>query len=144
MRIAWWLLLAGFWLAGCADQPKPVDFPAPPGPSHSTASLPAPPPVAAPVKALVAVKTNAPPRRIPIVTPDLGLSGKVIRVNDQSRVVVVEFPLGKFPGAGKPLNVYRDDLKVGELRATRWQQDQNQAADLVAGEAKVGDTVRDH
>lgn len=44
---------------------------------------------------------------------------------------------------GKRLNVYRNGLKVGELKVTGPQRDNNTVADIVAGECQVGDEVRE-
>ena len=41
------------------------------------------------------------------------------------------------------LNVYRRDLKVGEIRVDTWRRDDNVVADLIAGEAQPGDEVRE-
>jgi hypothetical protein len=41
------------------------------------------------------------------------------------------------------MNVYRRGLKVGEVKVTGPQRDDNIVADITAGEAAVGDEVRD-
>jgi len=78
-----------------------------------------------------------------IVTPDSGLAGKVVRVNNQGRFVVLSFPISHLPALDQALNVYRLGLKVGEVRVTGPQYDDNIVGDLVAGEAQPGDLVRD-
>jgi hypothetical protein len=40
------------------------------------------------------------------------------------------------------LNLYRRGLRVGEVKVTGPQREDNIVADLVAGEAEVGDEVR--
>ncbi|MCX8156056.1 MAG: hypothetical protein N3J91_06390 [Verrucomicrobiae bacterium] len=79
----------------------------------------------------------------PVVTPDLALQGRVAMVNPQARTVVLSFPLGWLPALERRLNVYRKGLKVGEVKVTGPQMDTNIAADLVVGEAAVGDEVRE-
>jgi len=79
----------------------------------------------------------------PIVTPDRGLAGKVVRVNTQGRFVVLNFPIGQMPALEQAMNLYRGGLKTGEIRITGPQHDDNIVADVVAGDAAVGDEVRD-
>jgi hypothetical protein len=121
-------MLAGLalGLAGCAG-------PAPP----KNARTPAPP---------AALRTDLPPpapaRPGPIVTPGSALVGRVASVNP-NRFVVLTFSIGLLPPPEKRLNVYRNGLKVGELKVTRWQMDTNAVADIVAGECRVGDEARE-
>jgi hypothetical protein len=46
-------------------------------------------------------------------------------------------------GIGQILTVSRDGLKVGEVKVSGPQRDDNIVADITAGEARVGDEVRD-
>ena len=85
---------------------------------------------------------SAPAKKI-IVTPETGLLGKVVKVNPEGAFVVLNFPIGHLPAGEQRLNVYRLGLKVGEIRVTGPQQDDNVVADIVAGEAREGDDVRD-
>lgn len=82
----------------------------------------------------------APPRQK--VAPVQGLHGKVVRTNDKLRFVVLEFANSLLPGDQQRLNVYRNGQKVGELKVTGNPMNQNVAADILAGEAAVGDEVR--
>jgi hypothetical protein len=82
----------------------------------------------------------APP---PIVTPDTSLEAKVISVNTVGRFVVLGFSTSQLPSPGQTLFVYRAGLKVAQIRITGPQQDNNIVADLVSGDAQVGDTVSD-
>jgi hypothetical protein len=66
-----------------------------------------------------------------------------VRVNPQARFVVINFPLGMMPAVDYRLNVYRQGVKVGETKITGPQLEDNIVADLVIGEANVGDEVRD-
>lgn len=77
-----------------------------------------------------------------IVTPDTSPTGSVARVNSAARFVILTFPVGQMPQVGQLLYVYRHGLKVGEIRVTAPQQDDNTAADIVSGEAALGDEIR--
>jgi hypothetical protein len=115
MKSLWILLLAGMLAAGCA--------------SHKRKKLPPPTPAAT---------TPA-----PIVTPDTSLTAKVVSYNAVGRFVVLNLPIGQMPQMDQTLYLYRDGLKVGEIKITGPQSDNNIVADLVSGEAQVGDEVRD-
>jgi hypothetical protein len=77
-----------------------------------------------------------------IVTPENVLVGKVVVVNTPGRFVVLNFPLGKMAAPEQRLNLYRRGLKVGEVKVTGPQREDNIVADLAAGEAEVGDEAR--
>jgi hypothetical protein len=77
------------------------------------------------------------------VTPANVLTGKVARYNEAGRFVVLEFPVGRMPRLEQRLFVYRNGLKVGELKVTGPQREERIVADVVAGEAQAGDEVRD-
>ena len=77
-----------------------------------------------------------------IVTPDKAVVGKVVLINPAAGHVVISFPLGKVPGVDQRLNLYRRGLKVGEVKVTGPQREDNTVADLAAGEAEVGDEAR--
>ena len=79
-----------------------------------------------------------------IVTPETALIGKVAAANANARFVVLNFPVGRLPSLDQRLNVYRNGLKVGEVKTTGPQRDDNTVADIIAGEAKVGDEVREN
>lgn len=78
-----------------------------------------------------------------IVKPDTGLTGKVKVFNEVGRFVVLNFPIGHMPAIDQQLFVYRNGLKIGELKVTGPQNDDNIVADLVNGEAQPGDEIRD-
>ena len=78
-----------------------------------------------------------------IVTPDLSLVAKVVSVNLVGRFVVLNFPAGQLPKTGQPFFLYRGGLKSAEVKITGPHQENNTVADLVSGDARVGDTVRD-
>jgi hypothetical protein len=77
-----------------------------------------------------------------ILTPETVLMGKVARVNQDGRFVVMTFPIGHLPQLNQRLNVYRQGLKVGEIRVTGPQLDDNVVGDISAGEAQAADEVR--
>lgn len=109
------VLLVGF--AGCVSQPKPEAKPSPVDPGEPKSKL--------------------------IVTPDSLLIGKVTTFNTAGRFVVLNFSTGRMPSLDQMLFVYREGLKVGEVRVTGPERDNNTVADLLSGEAAKGDEVRD-
>ena len=78
-----------------------------------------------------------------IVTPDSSLEATVVAVNPVGRFVVLSFSGLQMPKAGQSCFIYRAGLKVAEVKITGPQQDNNVVADLLSGDAQVGDTVRD-
>ena len=78
----------------------------------------------------------------PTAAPGNALVGKVALVNGTARFVVLNFPLGKMAAAEQHLNLYRRGSKVGEVKVTGPQRGDNVVADLVAGEAEIGDEAR--
>lgn len=77
-----------------------------------------------------------------VVTPSFTLTGKIFSVNSSARFVVVNFPLATLPRLYSHLSVYRNGLKVGDLRVSGPQYDNNSVADITAGQAQPGDDVR--
>ncbi len=77
-----------------------------------------------------------------IVTPETTPIGKVVKANPAGRFVVLNFPLGRFPAMGERLSLYRQGLKVGEVKVTGPQYEDNIVADVAAGEAALGDEAR--
>jgi hypothetical protein len=65
-------------------------------------------------------------------------------VNASARYVIVTYSLGQVPAARSRLTAYRDGLKVAELVVSDLSRDINIVADIVAGECKAGDEIRDH
>jgi hypothetical protein len=78
-----------------------------------------------------------------IVTPASGAAGKVAMVNSADRFVVLNFPVGHLPTTNQHLNLYRRGLKVGEIKITGPQYDDNVVADIVAGDCELGDEARE-
>lgn len=69
------------------------------------------------------------------------LAGRVVRINPQARFVVLNFPIGQMPPVDSWMNVFREGLKVGEVKITGPQREDHIVADLFSGEARVGDEV---
>ena len=114
MRIALGLLCGGLLLTGCLHHPKP-----------------------APASGRNARTTN------PVIQPDLRTTGEVEMVNSSARFVVLSFPPGPVSAPDQHLNVYRQGLKVGELKVTGPQRGNDTVADILAGEIQVHDEVRE-
>jgi hypothetical protein len=77
-----------------------------------------------------------------IVTPDTSLAATVVSYNPTGRFVVLNFPPGEMPKMNQVLFLYRGGLKSGEVKITGPQNDSYIVADLIAGDAQVGDEVR--
>ena len=98
----------------------------------------------APPSAMVTTNAPAAADQKFIVTQSEGLGGKVAMVNADLRFVVLTFPVGQIPTIDQHLTVYRNGVKVGEVKVTGPQRNENTVADVVAGEAVKGDEVRDN
>ena len=118
LRLFSGIFLAGFMACGCA---------------HHHAAAPEPTPAPTPV-------TSAPQ---PIVTPDNSLTAKVVRYNTVGRFVVLSFPVGQMPQTGQTFFLYRAGMKIGQVKITGPQRDNDTVADLVEGDAQQGDDVRE-
>lgn len=90
-----------------------------------------------------AVFDDVSPAAKPIVKASNELVGKVATFNAIGRFAVLNFSVTRMPAVGQTLFLYRDNLKVGEVKITGPQKDDNIVADLVSGEGAVGDEVRD-
>lgn len=89
------------------------------------------------------VATNAPDTNVFTVTLAQGANGRVASVNPNLEFVVLTFPLGQMPPIEHHLDVYRNGTKVGEVKITGPQQEDNTVADIVSGGAIKGDEVRE-
>jgi hypothetical protein len=92
-----------------------------------------------PPKPISSASDNSPT----IVTPDTSLAAKVVQYNSTGRYVVLGFPIGQTPKAGQVLFIYRNGLKIAEVKTDTWQNGNYVVADLVTGGAQIGDEVRD-
>ena len=115
MKIAIGLLGAALLLAGCVH--------------HQPAPNPAPP-----------VGSQQPKA---VIKPDLRASGRVAMVNAEARFVVISFPPGPVPPTDHRLSVYRNGLKVGEVKVTGPQRENDTVADIIAGDVQLHDEVRE-
>ena len=108
------LLMAGILVSGCASHKQKPPAPAP---KASTT----------------------------IITPDASLAGKVVSYNSTGRFVVLSFPVGQMPVMNQTLFLYRAGLKVGEVKDNGLPLPNYNliVADLINGDAQVGDEARD-
>lgn len=120
MRLLLFLMVVGLLLSGCARQ------------------KPARPPGTSPVPPSRAAGTNS----SLIVTPGTQLTGRIATVNPVARFVVTTFPLGTMPSVNQRMNVYRNGLKVAEIKITGPQRDVNIVGDIINGECQPGDEVK--
>ena len=116
-------MIVGLLAAGCASSK----------PAHKASSVP---------------QAAAAPAVEPIVTPDNSLTAKVVSYNSVGRFVVLSFPVGQMPKMDQTFFLYRGGLKVAEVKITGPQSDNSFefpfiVADVLTGEAQVGDEVRD-
>jgi len=127
------LLMAGILVSGCASHKKKVSASVPKASTSVSKTSKSGPKTSASVPKTSSV----------IITPDMSLAAKVVRYNSTGRFVVLNFPIGQMPGMGQSFFLYHNGLKAGEVKITGPQRDSNIVADLVTGEAQVGDEVRD-
>jgi hypothetical protein len=76
------------------------------------------------------------------ILSDNWLVGKIVKANQEGRFVVMSFPIGHLPALQQRLSIYRKGQKVGEIRVTGPQLDDNVVGDIAAGDAQAGDEVR--
>jgi hypothetical protein len=137
------LLAVTVVVSGCSlfksEPPNWGDAPAQVSVTNNAAAVVATP-ATAPMTPPSAPATSPKPKVI--VTPDTTLAGSIVRVNDSDRFAVLNFPVDKMPAVGAHMNIYRKGLKVGELKVTGPQQDDDIVGDLTNGEAQIGDDVR--
>jgi hypothetical protein len=79
----------------------------------------------------------------PALLPDDRVEGRVVTVNPALRYVVIDFGLRHPPGLGQHLVVYRQGVKVGEVKVTGPMLGSAGAGDILSGQAAVGDIVRE-
>ncbi len=92
-----------------------------------------------------AAPKSPPPVRPPgplVVKPGGGISGKVMMADARGRFVILNFPFGQMPAVNAALDVFRHGVKVGEIKITGPQRDDNTAADVISGELQTGDVAR--
>lgn len=110
-----------------------------------------PPPARASNPALTG-QTNLPPRQgpevgppapYPQVTPVTPVQGRVVFLNPKLRFVIVDFAFHRLPQFEQRLGVFRAGRRVGEVRISGPADGTRIAADVMSGEADVGDLVRE-
>ncbi len=74
---------------------------------------------------------------------DRRVSGRIVSVNPALRFVVMDFPVWHLPVLEQRLQVYRGEQRIGVVKVTGPTVDTTVAGDLIAGEARVGDEVRE-
>jgi hypothetical protein len=77
------------------------------------------------------------------VRMDRRVYGRIASVNPTLRFVVMDFTVWRMPALDQRLHVYRNDQRIGEVKVTGPAVDTTIAGDLVAGEARPGDEVRE-
>ncbi len=100
-----------------------------------------PKPQKSPAKPPDPIQNEPPAARAPSA-PIQSANGQVVSVNAALKFIVIDYSLFKVPSPGIRVNLYRQSQKVGEARLTGPAMDTVIAADLIAGEARVGDEVR--
>jgi hypothetical protein len=68
--------------------------------------------------------------------------GTLVSVDTKLRFVVADFGFNPLPTVGQRLGVYRQRQKVGELKVTGPVRESTVVADILSGEARVGDEAR--
>jgi hypothetical protein len=79
---------------------------------------------------------------IPAIRPLDGSVGRVVRVQEALRFVVVDYSLNRIPEPDQALMVYRGGELVGRLKAGRIRRETTVVADIVSGTPMEGDEVR--
>jgi hypothetical protein len=114
------LLLAG----GCAGK--------------KASGLPAPGPTATPPPAAAGADQQ------PAAPPATARAGKVVWVNQPGRFVVLKFPREQVPRPGEAFSLYRGGQKTGEVRIGSSRDDDRVVADVLSGDAQLGDEAREN
>jgi hypothetical protein len=94
--------------------------------------------------AATGAERNSTNSKTAIVTPATGTVGRVTFVNAKARFVVISYPVGDMPALERRLNVYRNGLKVAEVKVTGPTHDTHTAGDILAGDCQTGDEVREN
>lgn len=146
MRYLLLTIVGALCLAGCVSRHPAKPEVSTPQPASPTPPLPSSKPARDRSKSTPALNPITNPLSVTnqgrIVTLTQTQNGKIAAANAALRFVVVDFSLGQMPGADQRMAVYRQGLKVGEIKITGPERNGNIAADLLAGEAQVGDEVR--
>lgn len=135
------LLMVSMVLAGCRSgkEPKVGEVPAKFGGKTPGASKESKKPAQS-AKAKAPAKPVTPQDQ-PVVRVETA-GGRVAWVNYSLKFVVLDFTLKQVPELGSRMFLYRSGRKVGEVKITGPVRENNIAADLIAGDAEVGDETR--
>ena|SRR5688572_21889224 len=68
--------------------------------------------------------------------------GRVANVNESLKFVVIAFAVARMPAVNQQMTVYRNGQKMGVVKISGPAFDNNIAADLISGVARIGDEVR--
>jgi len=131
MRAIVMLSLSAALFVGC-QHPKPSD-----SATRSSQPVTAKGSEIRPTKPKSPTKSTT-PQTAPVSEP----VGKVASVNPTLRFVVIDFALNPVPQVDQRMAVYREGQKVGEVKISPQSRNSIIAADVTAGDAKVGDDVR--
>jgi hypothetical protein len=74
---------------------------------------------------------------------DESIQGRIVHVHPSLRLVVMDFPVLRLPEQNQVLPVYRQDVKVGEVKVTGPFMDTTAGGEILRGEARLGDVVRE-
>lgn len=119
------VVLAG---GSCAREGRAPTFP----PAAATPSAPA----------AAAASPAEESGRYPEVTPVTPVQGRVVFLNAKLRFVIVDFVFHQMPQLEQRLGVFRGGRRVGEVRVSGPVEGTRVVADVMSGEAAVGDRVR--
>jgi hypothetical protein len=115
----------------------------PPGSPKPAKPASAKPPSPKPVTLAPELPAADRPPRYPLLTAVERSIGRVSLVNTQAQFVVVDFGFNPLPRPDQRLTVFRTNQGVGTLRMTGVPGGSLMAADIMRGEAQVGDEVRE-
>jgi hypothetical protein len=77
------------------------------------------------------------------ITPDFRPVGKVVSFNPEKHYVVLTFPIGSMPRVGQRLNLYHNNVKIGDLEITGPTRDFYTIATVLAGQPRTDDEARE-
>jgi len=110
--------------------------------TSSPTANPAPTPPGAPANREAPVESRD-DARYPLVTPVTPVQGRVVFLNPRLRFVIVDFAFHSSPRIEQRLGVFRAGRRVGEVRISGPADGTTIVADVMSGEAAVGDLVRE-
>lgn len=88
--------------------------------------------------------SKAGPSHAITIRPARVLNGRIVIVNGEAGVCVVNFPIGQLPPLDATLTVYRHGIRTGEIKVTGPTRDDNIAAEILIGDIQADDEARDH